>query len=237
MKPCIRPLVFSAAILVFGLSRARAASIVGSFDWDTADDRQGWTSDEDWVTLSNPGTGGVDGGYLNIHLHDAAGLPPDWFALAKVDASRLFAGTWQSSMWVEFDFWANDVQPGAVQVRWAGESGKEWSNTVFDSGTSAMRTQTWSRLTSARFESYEDWGYGSGLQEQFASDLASIDWIGVYIWRNSSEAQDYGLDNFNLMVPEPAEWVLILAAVAATALAVRNRRPGAAPARAAHSTG
>jgi len=220
------PAVLWVAILVSGVPDSGAGSIVGSFDWTTAGDLEGWSSGEGWVTLSNPGTGGVDeDGYLNIHFDPTSEFPPtDWFALAKVDAASLFAGTWQSSMWVEFDFWAEDVQPEYVQVRWTGESGNQWSDTVFDSGESTMQTQTWAHLMSAQFESYADWDYGSGSQQEFVDDLATIDWIGVYVWRNSTDAQDYGLDNFNLMVPEPAEWTMILASVAVTVLSVRRRR-------------
>lgn len=183
---------------------AHGGTIIGSFDWNDPG-VDGWTSDESWVTLSNPESGGVDGGYLNIDLLDAIGfLPPErWFALATAPASSLFAGYWSSDMWIQFDFWADDFEPEYVQVRFAGEDATEWRNTVFDSDSSTMQTQTWTQLTSARFESYTDWDYGGGSQEDFVNDLAAIDWIGVYIWRNTSVAQDYGIDNFRLMVPEP----------------------------------
>lgn len=222
--------VLLVAVMLSGVPDAGAGSKVGGFDWADAGDLQDWYSGDPWSTLSNPGSGGTEGdGYLNIHMDATSELPPaEWFALAKVDAVNCFAGTWESSMWVEFNFWANDVEPGYVQVRWGGDSGETWRNTIFDSAESTMQTQTWTHLMSAQFESYEDWDYGGGSQQEFVDDLASIDWIGVYIWRDSTVAQDYGLDDFNLMVPEPAEWTMILVSVAATVLSMRKRRRCAA---------
>jgi len=220
-----------AALLGAPVPQATAGSIVGTFDWADQDDLQGWSENQDWVTLSNPGTGGAGGigdGYLNIELAATSESPPtEWFALTTVDASRLFAGTWQSDMWVEFDFWANDVAPAYVDVRWAGQSSSTWSNRVFDSTSSSMKTQTWTRLMSAQFENYEDWDYGSGTQEQFVNDLASIDWIGVYVFRNTADAQDYGLDNFSLMVPEPTQSMMLLASAATVVLSLRKKKRGA----------
>jgi len=229
-------LIGVCAVLAAAAPLAQGGSIIGSFDWDDGT-LQEWSSDESWVTLSNPGSGGVDDtGYLRIALPDATGfLPPErWFALATAPASSLFAGSWTSDMWIEFDFWAEDVEPEYVQVRFAGDDGTEWRNTVFDSDTSTMRTQTWTQLTSAQFDSYTDWDYGGGSQEDFVNDLASIDWIGVYIWRNTSAAQDYGIDNFRLMVPEPAESVMLLACTATVVLSLRRKRRSAARGQTEH---
>lgn len=213
-----------------GVPAGQAGSIVGGFDWSTSGDLEGWESDEMWADLSNPGAGGTGGagdGYLNIHFDPTTEMPPtEWFTLVKVDASRLFAGAWQSEMWVEFDFWANDAPPDYVEIHWAGQSGNEWSSRVFDATTSSMDEQTWTRLTSAQFESYQDWDYGGGTQQQFVEDLASIDWIGVYVGRDSADAQDFGVDNFNLMVPEPTQSVMLLASAAAVILSMRQRKRG-----------
>jgi hypothetical protein len=152
-------------------------------------------------------------------------FPPDgWYSLATAPASSLFAGTWQSDMWVEFDFWAEDVEPEYVQVRWAGDDGTVWQNTVFDSDESSMDVGTWTGLSSASFSDYANWDYGGGTQEDFVNDLSSIDWIGVYIWRNGGGAQSYGIDDFNLMVPEPSEYVMIFVASLCIIMALRRKQ-------------
>lgn len=195
---CIILMVLTAVVFS---NMCCANTIVDTFDWNDGT-TQGWSSDESWTHLSSPGSGGVDdSGYLKIDMDATAALPPEgWYSLASADASSLFAGNWQSDMWVEFDFWAEDVEPEYVQVRWAGEDGIVWQNTVFDSDETSMDVDTWNSLSSASFSDYADWDYGGGTQEDFVNDLSAIDWIGVYIWRNGC-AQGYGIDDFNLMVP------------------------------------
>jgi len=206
--------------------------VVAEHDWNVPG-TMGWTSDEGWVTLSNPMTGGSDGGgYLKMALDPAPLIDPgsQWHALAKVQASSLFAGNWQGVQ-VAFNFWAEDVQPEYVQVRWASTNAV-WRSTVFDSGSSSMSTQQWTSLVSPSLVSYLDWDYGSGSQQRFIDDLSAIDWIGVYIWRNTGMAQEYGLDEFRLMVPEPAEYMMIAAALVSSALSLRRRWAGRAAASA-----
>jgi hypothetical protein len=57
----------------------------------------------------------------------------------------------------------------------------------------------------------------------FLSDLSSIEWIGIYIERTGAGAQDYGLDNFNLMVPEPSEYAMLAAALMGAWIFLRRR--------------
>lgn len=229
----VRQLVWRAALFACLGGPVMAASIVGSFTWDNVGDVEGWTAPgQDWVTLGNPGTGGPGGegdGFLKIDMAATPGFPSEGsFALARTPASALFAGTWESDMWVEFDFWAQDVEPEYVEVRWAGDDGSVWRSTVFDSDESTMQTETWSQLSSASFTDYADWDYGGGNQEDFVNDLASIDWIGVYVWRSGGDAQRYGIDNFNLMVPEPEEYVMMFASALVILLSIGRRRDGRA---------
>lgn len=215
--------IFLAVMLNCGLGYG--ATIVGSFDWNDGT-LQGWSTDQSWSHLSSPGSGGVDdSGFLKIDMDATSSFPPDgWYTLASAPASSLFAGTWRSDMWVQFDFWAQDVEPAYVQVRWAGQDGTVWQNTVFDSADSSMTVGDWTRLSSADFSNYANWDYGGGSQEDFVNDLASIDWIGVYIWRNTGAAQGYGIDDFNLMVPEPEEYIMLMASLLCVVLAVRYKR-------------
>ena len=70
------------------------------------------------------------------------------------------------------------------------------------------------------------WYYGEfgGSEATFLSDLANIDWIGIYIFDDDTDANNYGLDNFQLMVPEPAEYALAFSALAVTWLSIRRKR-------------
>jgi hypothetical protein len=202
---------------------AYAGGIVGEFNWDDGT-LQNWTEDEAWVSLSNPGLGGIgNSGFLQVDLTaDEAGND---YALVKVDADRLFAGTWQPRMHVEFDFLARDVQPRYVEVRWGSSTNENvWQARVFDAQKSSMPTQTWTHLGAPRFERFEDWDFGGGNQEQFVSDLATVDWIGVYIAGVPGQAQDYGIDDFRLMTPEPAQALFVALGAAVSVLSARRRR-------------
>ena len=89
----------------------------------------------------------------------------------------------------------------------------------------APAIQTWSTQT-ASFANWQDWQYpGPGATEsQYLADLGSIDWIGVYIYRGSGDEQIYGIDNFKLMVPEPAECFMLAAAVISSGMSLRRKR-------------
>ena len=47
--------------------------------------------------------------------------------------------------------------------------------------------------------------------------------IGIYVYRDGYSAETYGLNDFNLMVPEPAEWAFLGVAVIVAAAALRRR--------------
>jgi hypothetical protein len=188
-----------------------------------------WTDNQTWASLANPGSGGVDDtGYLRITLDQTdteEGEPgAQWGVLVSVPVSSFFAGNWGPGMNVAFDFWAEDIEPDYMQVRWRSATNSSvWRATVFDSDSSSMPTGTWTSLSAPSFRSYLDWDFGGGNQEQFVNDLATIDWIGVFIWRNTADAQHYGIDNFRLMIPEPGQCVMFAAALLSSALSLRKR--------------
>ncbi|MCX7590607.1 MAG: PEP-CTERM sorting domain-containing protein, partial [Kiritimatiellae bacterium] len=139
-----------------------------------------------------------------------------------VDAQALFAGNWTTRHWVEFDFWAEDVVPGAVQLRWAAATNENyWSYNLM-----VTATQTWTHLK-ATFDDWEAWMYPGATEDQFLADLAAIDWIGVYVLRNSDIEQSYGIDDFTLVVPEPSQWAMLAAALTGSGLSLLRRRRGA----------
>lgn len=215
------------ALLALAAGSAPASIMVAEETWDDGSGG-GWTESQSWVSLSSPLTGGVDAsGYLRISFDPTDTLEGDsgseWSALTRTPAATFFAGNW-GGVWVEFDFYAEDVAPQYVQIRWQSTNNPAvWRATAYDSQTAGMSTGVWTHLVGPSFVSYLDWNYGGGSQEQFVNDLASIDWIGVYIRRNTDSAQDYGLDNFRLMVPEPGETMLLGAALVSAAFSLRRR--------------
>jgi hypothetical protein len=217
--------------LVVAARVAQASIIVAQTTWNDGT-TEGWTDAQSWVTLSNPGSGGIaDTGYLHVHMDATStseGEPgAEWYALASAPASSVFAGNWQGR-WVEFDFLAADVQPEYVQIRWQSATNTTvWRSTVFDASTSSMAVGSWTHMVSSGFADYADWDYGSGTQELFVNDLATIDWIGVYVWRNGAGEQDYGIDEFRLMVPEPGEYMMLATAVLSAVWSFRRKRKAA----------
>lgn len=209
-------------------ARSAAASIIVAQESWNDGSTAGWTSSQGWVNLSNPGSGGInDTGYLRATLDattTGVGDPgAEWYALSKVDASSFFAGNWEGA-WVEFDFLAENVAPAYVQIRWQSSTNSAvWRSTVFNSQKSGMSTGVWTRLGGPALSSSADWNYGGGTQEQFVNDLASIDWIGVYVFRGTADEQRYGLDDFRLMVPEPGETMMLGAALISAAFSLRRR--------------
>lgn len=223
---------FLAGLLLAALLAVKAGAwtSLGEINWDTAG-LQNWTEDESWLTLANLGSGGISNtGYLRYNLNEVdpmgEGMGEQWWALAWVPASNLFAGNWRQSgdMWLEFDFRAADVTPGYVQVQWAATNDRIWRSTALVSGGGSLSTQVWTHMQTTSLTDYQDWDYGGGTQQQFLDDLGEIDWIGVYIWRNTAVAQIYGIDRFVLLVPEPAEWMMLGTALITCFGACRRRR-------------
>ncbi|MBT3193667.1 MAG: PEP-CTERM sorting domain-containing protein [Verrucomicrobia bacterium] len=206
---------------------ALANAIVGTpIDWDANPPTAAWAAQGDpaAATVSENDSGADD--FLQISFADISMDPgATWDETASGAASDLFAGTWDTGYWVEFDFWAESVVPASLQIRWAdsdAEDGRYWANTITPGGTgwSSLRTDPFSDLASWRTSPFVD---AADLLE----DLESIDWIGVYIFRDGTDAEVYGVDDMGLMVPEPAEYLMLAAALATALLVVRRQRLGA----------
>jgi len=164
-------------------THTRAEIILGEHDWE--DGAEGWASlnSETWVTVADPAVGE---NWLNISL-TGIDQPADWSTVLKVEVEDLFAGTWTSDLFVEFDFWAEQSAPLS--------HGTDW---IFSGGGSS--------------------------EDQYLSDLSSIDWIGISLGGSSAAAQSYQLDNFHLMIPEPSQYVMLSSAILACLAAVRRHK-------------
>jgi hypothetical protein len=71
-----------------------------------------------------------------------------------------------------------------------------------------------------------DWIFSGGgsSEDQYLSDLSSIDWIGISLGGSSGADPSYQPDNFRLMIPEPSQYVMLSSAILACLAAVRRRK-------------
>ena len=220
--------VFIASML-FLSGAASAAVVVASNDWNAAG-LSGWTNSQSWISQTNPLSGGNAGGYQKIEFDATTWFSGEDYGLVTNRAANFYTGTWTTNMWFELDVWASNTAPVAVEVQWGASNatGHTWSYQAFHDTNATMATETWTGLGTARLDDYTKWnaydGGGSWTSDDFVDDLASIDWIGVYIWRSGIAAQDYGIDNFHLMVPEPAEIILLIVALSSAAVLLERRR-------------
>ena len=216
--------LFLATLVPAG--QALAFSVLGEHNWDSGP--EGWTNTTGATTLIDGQTpGGNPGGWLQIDFAATTQDPPgdEYWDVIYTEAENLFAGAWRTDMWVEFDFWAETTIPGALQLRWQSDTNTNyWSFAL----TPPAMTSQWTHYE-APLRSWNDWSYPGASEDQYLSDLATIDWIGVYIFRGSADAQTYGIDNFRLTIPEPAEYTMLGAAMLTSGLALRRRKRKKAP--------
>ena len=222
---CFTSILSGLAVLLYcTLGPAVYADVIAETLWDDAGENfenWDWTG-ETYVGFTDQDSGGADGGYLQINFADRGVGEAE--TVVYTDASTLFAGDWTDELWVEFDFWSEDSAPDYLELRFqSSEAGSEmWSYLL----TPPSPAAGWSAFSAAF--AWSDWDHGEfgggGTESDFLNDLESIDWIGIYIHDGSTDAYDYGLDNFQLMVPEPAEYALAFSALAVTWLSVRKKR-------------
>lgn len=193
---------------------ARADVTVGYVDWDTY--TAGWTNeygDHTWTSLNVQTNGGNPDGWMEITFPATTSselLEDEWYDVVHMSASNLFAGPWNPGLTIEFDFWASNTAPHALQVQWKSVGNPNiWSYVL-----APPAADTWTVMR-APLSDWQDWQYTGATEDQFLADLSTIDWVGVYIWRESAEEERYGLDNVRLQVPEPAEWIMLAAALGA----------------------
>jgi hypothetical protein len=201
---------------------AAADSAWGTHDWDPDPGSGAWTSYYGWAQVGEPTSGGNTGGWLSVTFtNTAVGPDSSWQDIIAVDATSLFAGTYSISNWFAFDFFASNVLPNALQVRWSSSTNSRIWGAPISGPTS---TGVWESLRSPSLSNWDDWDIEPfGDANIFASDLSTIGWVGLYIDRNTAVEQLYGVDNFALMIPEPAEIIMLAFALIAIWVAYRKR--------------
>jgi hypothetical protein len=144
----------------------------------------------------------------------------NWSSLQGHQSTTLLtdpaAGGW---LRIDFPFTAN---PEIAQDGWFDGVRVRAEDLFAGAGTSDMVAH------SAPFSNWMDWMFPGATEDQYLADLSSSDWIGVFTYRTGAAEQIYGIDNFRLMVPEPAETVVLCVALAVSLVALRRRAPIAA---------
>ena len=213
-------LLIAVCFLLFVSSAHANIKLVASNDWESGS--HDWTSMYGVGSISEEVTmAGETGAEITFTASDFP--ETDIF---RVDATNLYAGSWtnQGMASIEFDFWASNETPSEVAIRWSSStSSYVWGQDVSIGGLG------WTSDIELYFDSgnWTDWRWDfnpSLSSDIFLSDLGSIDWIGVYIISDGSDATEiYGIDNFQLWVPEPSQYIM-LAATAITAFSSLRRR-------------
>ncbi|MDP6490650.1 MAG: hypothetical protein QGG69_02625 [Kiritimatiellia bacterium] len=195
--------------------------ILGEEHWDSGLGSPEWTENESYVSLVDDSSG-----YLEINYTGSRGPGQAETTVYMEDPEVFFTGNWgdtaeNNHTWIEFDFWADDNAPLDFELRFEGTSGDVWR---YDLSTASLGSGF---VNFSAALTYSDWYYGEfggSDVETFLSDLNAIDWIGIYIFDDDTAANEYRLDDFQLMVPEPAEYALAFSALAVTLLSVRRKR-------------
>lgn len=209
-------LLYVLAVCIFAFPLCSMAGVIlGEMDWDSG--AEGWSSSyttlddgvsQDWLAITFPTTVEPESGQ------------DEWSDVIYVQAEDLFAGTWTTDSFIEFDFWAEDETPGALQVQWSSDTNSEvWAMVI----TPPSSTQEWTTYELS-LSDWEDWMYPGSTEDQYLSDLSTVDWIGIYIYRDGPDEQTYGLDNFKLTIPEPAEIFMLASAFIASAMSMRKKK-------------
>ncbi len=198
---------------------AYANVVLAEETWDSGLGTPVWTEDDSYVSLVDDSSG-----YLEINYTASRGPGEAETTVYMADPENFFAGDWgevaQDGGWIAFDFWADDNTPFDFELRFQGQ------NDVWRYNLSTASLGSGFADFSADLV-YADWYYGDfgGSDEAtFLDDLSNIDWIGIYIYDSDTAANEYRLDNFQLMVPEPAEYALAFSALAVMWLSIRRKR-------------
>ena len=178
--------------------------------WTNAPSVEGWQTTTDDATIDNPGTGGADGagdGFLRITF-DEIGFPMNQED-TLYSAGDGQTGSYQiAKLALGFDFYAADTLPGsAIVYMHSAVSDSTWEY-MFD-----VAVNGWTRqAVPIDWDSGGSNWVGWGGETEFASDLESIDWIGVSVARRLSDPSEqiYGLDNWEyFQIPEPGTVVML----------------------------
>lgn len=219
-----------SAAFILSPTPAFANNILGLHDWSTNDNPTANTwvdlDDNAVITLTDlyapAETDGNPGGWLQIDYDATTDIGPYPTDYIYTPSEELFSGTWDDTMSINFDFWASNTVPALLQVVWhtTNASDNIWSFALTDPGTNSWTDY----IVSLAYDEALWTGTGIGDESQYLADLADIDWIGIGIRRFGTSTEFYGIDNFALTIPEPAEIFMLAAALITSAGSFRRKK-------------
>lgn len=192
-----------------------------------------WYSSNDWErVLNSPAGAGSQGVWMNttwvnsdVINKSEGSVSKRWVDVFSKDAVNMFAVTFDEGMWPSMSLWASNNAYEATMSQWSTEgSNLVWKHSVFDVSAHDMESQV---LTSSRADyllNKTDLSMAFLTEQHLIDELTSVDWVGIRIWRGEMSSDRYGIDSSHLMIPEPAEIILLLFAGISSFMTLRRKR-------------
>ena len=199
-----------------------------------------WVNDanvEGWVKQNNVGanvdvTHNDGGDYLNVNFNAQGSANPgsvDVVAGAGASSGN-FVGNYTPVEVVNLRFYAEDTLPSSISLYFYNvTSGRTWQYDLSNPLSIGQWTSYSVPFGSTFVAEGTGWhgatpGYTSA---DFLADMVAVDWIGLHIDRfGTTSAEDYGLDDFELSIPEPGTFLVLLAALVPMAVTFRGQLAG-----------
>jgi len=151
MKSRLSATVFATLIVLCGASRLAADVAIGTIDWDSGPEGS-WTGHYDRVVIEDA----VDAQtWMNVIFTNSPDNPgPYRWDIVKVPATNLFTGTWTTNHWFQMDFWASNVAPLAIQMRWKSST----NSSIWGAAMQIPDVDTWTPIGASLLD-WTDWQY------------------------------------------------------------------------------
>jgi hypothetical protein len=220
-----------AALLLLIAAPTAHATVLASETFDTTDanwtDRDAFEMTVAHSTFGNPG-GSLHGSFAaqTILAFESDAFRADTSPLASGGA---FSGDWYSTYgsfnYFNFSFYSEDVLPSAFVMR----IGNGINTFLFNLTPQVGTVGSWSTISVSLDYSA---GWVGGSATQFSNVFSNVSFIDLQVTRNSTNAQDYYVDNISLenfvaeasTVPEPQSLGLVLAGLFVLRLARKRAR-------------
>lgn len=201
---------------------ANATSIIMSEGW--ASDEAGWaSSDQILGAPSGIPTLNWNAGHVEFVLDVGT---PAGFIRTSTGASSAFTGnltTYTDQLSVSFDLLTSGATPSALALYFFSDNGNHWWSYSL-AHTAAPLSGTYTYSVPVGIYSAGWIGFNGGTAGTYLSDLAQVNWIGVYIAKSGGDpTATFGVDNFTYSVPEPETVWMILAVVMSMAITFRGQ--------------
>jgi len=212
-----------AVVMALSVTGVRASPILTE-TWDQVGNVNGWNDPVPGdVTLGNSAN------YLSISFAaETVPLPGQDIIRTGPGSASGLTGDYVAAgiQSISFRFFAQDYVPDGLALYFYSPT-TVWSLALNPAAVSVGNWTTYS----VSLDYAAGWMGGPGTDAStFASDLASVDWIGVGINRSyggcaAPPAQTYGLDDFSAATPtpEPETYVLLLAALVPLLIVFRSK--------------